>query len=39
MKSMVRGVLVEYVTGARFRRDTRDINPVCLSLGAQGVPP
>jgi len=42
MKSMAkqRGVhVVGYVTIAGFRRDTRDINPVSLSLGAQGVPP
>ena len=35
-----RGVhVVAYATIADFRRDTRDINPVSLSLGAQGVPP
>ena len=31
--------VVDYVTIAGFRRDTRDIDPVSLSLEAQGVPP
>ena len=43
MKSMANQrcvhVVDDYVTIAGFRRDIRDINPVCLSLGAQGVPP
>lgn len=42
MKSMAnqRGIhVVDYATIAGFRRDTRDINQVSLSLGAQGVPP
>jgi hypothetical protein len=35
-----RGVhVVDYAMIAGFRRDTRDIHPVSLSLGAQGVPP